>query len=104
MEKLLKLRDILVHTNDYSWDDSLFLPEDKHWTLNSPCAVLNMDDLEDDEDVPQFAATNKLIYVLGIQDVQDIANNAREQNPNCSAKNLFNAFLYYYKHDAFIVL
>ena len=61
MEKLLKLANVLICADDYPWDDSLFLPKDKDWELDTLCAVLNMDDLEDEEDVPQFAAKNNLI-------------------------------------------
>ena len=104
MEKMVELKDVLVNAQNYSWDDSLFLSEDRNWTLDSKCAVLNMDDLEDDEEVPKFATDNKLMYVLGIQDIQDIVNNAREQKAQIQDIELFEAFMYYFKNDAFITL
>lgn len=102
MEKLLKLADVLIYADTYSWADSLFLPQNMDWGLGVPCAVLNMDNLDDNEEIPQFAAQNHLTYALGIQAVQDIVNNARQQRPNCSEEFLFKAFLYYYKNDAFL--
>jgi hypothetical protein len=102
MEKLLKLKDVLVNAEDYSFRDSLYLTMDKNWNLNSDCAVLNSDDLETDEEDPKFALENGLIYALGIHDVQDIVINAKEQNLNCTGEDLLQAFLFYYNNDAFI--
>jgi hypothetical protein len=102
MDKMIKLRDVLINAEEYPWRDSVFLPENKNWNLDSECAVLNLDDLEIDEDVPPFAIDNHLIYSLGIQDVQDIIINAREQHTNCTDEDFLKAFLYYYDNDAFI--
>lgn len=102
MEELVELRKVLVSAESYSWESSLFLPDSMNWEIDSLCAVLNMDDLADDEEVPEFAVKNRLIYVLSIQEIQDIVRNAYSQRSNCVDKNLFEAFLYYYKNDAFI--
>lgn len=103
METLIKLREILVNVEEYCWKDSLFLPENETWLLDSNCVVLNMDELEDDEEAPRFALDNNLKYVLTIQDVQDVVENIREQSPNCTDDDLLRALLYYYQNDAFIV-
>ncbi len=102
MDKIIKLRDVLTNSEEHPWRAFLFLHEDKNWNLDSDCAVLNLDDLEIDEEVPQFAIDNNLIYALSIQDVQDIVINAREQRTNCTDEDLLKAFLYYYDNDAFI--
>ncbi|WP_066314730.1 hypothetical protein [Bacillus sp. FJAT-29814] len=104
MEKLIKLEEVLLNPNDYSWADSLFLPENKNWNINSPAAVLNLDDLEEGEVSPQFALDNKLILVFSIQEVQDIVENANQQREKCSVNDLFDAFLFYCRNDAFISL
>jgi hypothetical protein len=104
MEELVTTRELLNNVEKYSWEDSLFLPKDEVWSLDSKCAVLNMDDLDDVEEIPNFALENGLQYVLTIQDVQDVVKNVREKNPNCSENVLFDALLYYHKNDAFIVL
>ena len=102
MKNLQKLSDVLNNINEYSWQDSLFLPENKNWNLESNCAVLNMDNLSVDEEIPQLAIDNKLIYALSIADLQDIVENAKEQLPHCSNEEIFKAFLYYFNNDAFI--
>jgi hypothetical protein len=63
-------------------------------------------ELEDDPDagVPEFAKRNNLIQALPVTVVQDIATNARSQKPDANLGDLLYAFLYYYKHDAFVEL
>ncbi|MEH7353856.1 hypothetical protein V7150_09780 [Neobacillus drentensis] len=102
MEKMIRLEEVLLNPNDYSWADSLFLPENKNWNIKSPAAVLNLDDLEEGEEAPQFALDNNLIFVLNIQEVQDIVENANQQREECSVNDLFDAFIFYYRNDAFI--
>ncbi|RPF54146.1 DUF7716 domain-containing protein [Aquisalibacillus elongatus] len=102
MEKLIELRSVLLNAMDFNWDDSLFLPSNEEWFLSSKCYLYNLDDLEDDEEVPKFALDNDFKYVLSIADVQDIVDNAHQQLIECSELDLFNAFYYYYKNDAFI--
>jgi len=102
MESLIELRNVLLDEADLSWEDSVFLPKDKNWSLNSKCYLFNLDNLEDNEETPQFAIDNNLIYVLSVADIQDIVDNAKQQRPQCSVSDLFEAFLYYYRNDAFI--
>ena len=45
---------------------------------------------------------NGLLCCIGIQAVQQVVDNARQQLQNCSVEQLFDAFLYYYDNDAFI--
>jgi hypothetical protein len=102
MENLIEFHKVLLNIENHLWSDSLFLPSNKQWSLESLCYVYDLDDLEDDEEVPKFALENKLIYVISISELQDIVSNALQQNPLCSENELFEAFLYYYKNDAFI--
>lgn len=39
---------------------------------------------------------------IGIQDIQQVIDNARQQVEDYSIEQLFEAFLYYYDNDAFI--
>ncbi len=102
MEGLMVFRDVLLNVNEFSWRDTLFLPKDDIWSLSSMCAVLYTDDLEDSEEVPQFALDNNLVWALNIQDVQNIFENAKQQRFLCSDTDLLEAFLYYFDNDAFI--
>jgi hypothetical protein len=103
MDKIIKLSDVLLNSEEFEWNYALFLVRDDEWTLDSRCAVLDPDDVEDDSDEePRYAIDNKLKYVLSIQDIQSIADNAKQQNLYCTEKDLLKAFLYYYNNDAFI--
>lgn len=103
METLIKLSALLSNAMEYSWEDCLYLPNTEIWDLDSDCAILNLDDLADDEEDPEFAIKNNLKYALDIQQVQDIVANATDQNPKCSLNQLLEAFLFYYTNDAFLI-
>ncbi|QFT87271.1 hypothetical protein FIU87_01215 [Bacillus sp. THAF10] len=102
MGKLIELREVLLNATDFNWEDSLFLSSSEKWSLSSQCFLFNLDDLEDDEDLPKFAIDSDFIYVLSMADVQDIVDNAQQQLLKCSELELFQAFHYYIKNDAFI--
>lgn len=102
MEDLIELRNILLNAADISWENSLYMSNDNNWSLNSLCYLFNLNNLEGNEDISQFAVNNNLDYVLSMAHVQDIVANAYQQNPKCSELDLFKAFLYYHKNDAFI--
>ncbi|MDP4147488.1 MAG: hypothetical protein Q8936_23970 [Bacillota bacterium] len=107
MGNLTKFNDILMNANDLCWKEYLFLPKDKNWSLKSICSLIDWDDLDDEDlwedgETPQFAIDNNLIYALNMATIQDIVNNAKQQRPQCSEADLFEAFMYYYKNDAFI--
>lgn len=103
MNKIIKLRDVLLNSESYVWSDALFLMKDEVWILDSKCTVLDPNDVEDDADEePRFAAKNNMIYALSIQDIQSVVENATEQNAHCIENDLLQAFLYYFNNDAFI--
>ncbi len=105
MEDLLLLRDVIQNIKRFKWSDALFLPKNTVWNLNSSCAVLDPDDVENDEDeAPQYAVDHGLEYVLGVQDVQGIIDNLTQQGSSNTDEEVFAAFLYYCENDAFIVL
>lgn len=107
MDSFTELKNILINAKELPWNEYLFLPIDKNWSLDSVCSVINWDqldenELEDDGDTPKIAKENKLIYALDIATIQEIVDNAQQQRPQCSESDLFEAFLYYYYNDAFI--
>lgn len=103
------LKQVLLHIADKSNLAWVYLPRDKNWNLDSACAVLASEEvppeLEDEPDagVPAFATANGLIQVLPVGSMQEIVENAKGQNPNASIDDLFNAFIFYFRNDAFIV-
>jgi hypothetical protein len=104
MEKIIRLRDVLANIDIFEWRDALFIVRGEEWRLDSKCAVLDPDDVENEEDEePRFAIDNNLKYALSMQEVRGILKNAYEQNSNCTVEDLLKAFLYYYDNDAFIL-
>ncbi|KQL39554.1 hypothetical protein AN960_10410 [Bacillus sp. FJAT-25509] len=92
----------MINASDYQWNVSLFLPNGENWGLNSSCYLIDLDELDDNEDIPKFAVQNNYCYVLNMADIQDIVDNVKQQRAECSELDLFEAFLYYFKYDAFI--
>ena len=107
VKSLTDLRTVLKNINQLPWNEYLFLPKDKNWSLDSICSIINWDELDeeevgDDGDTPKYAIDNNLIYVFDIATVQEIVNNANQQFPQTSEAQLLEAFMYYFKNDAFI--
>ena len=99
--RILQLRDVLGNDRDFNTGHFLYLPKDQEWDLNTKCAVISESDVDG---IPEFARKNGLSYILGMAAIQDIGANAREQIKKVTLDTIFQAFLFYYKHDAFINL
>ena len=105
MDNLNTLGEILENIYDYQDDHALYLPADKMWSAETKGAVLDpmdVDDPEDDDEIPEFAKKNQLEYVFMIGDVQQIVENARLQLNNAQQNELVIAFKFYFENDAFI--
>lgn len=102
MRNLTTLSDVLTHAQELPWNEALFLPTHKDWSLQSPCAVCDPDASEGGDELPSIAVMNDLRYALSMSGVQDIVANAKEQKPGCTPEDLLKALLFYYQHDAFI--
>jgi hypothetical protein len=86
MGSLTDLKTVFKNINNLPWNEYLFLPKDKNWSLGSFCSIINWDEMDeeevgDDEDTPKYAIDNNLIYVFDIATVQDIVDNAKQQLP-----------------------
>ena len=109
-QEIITFREALLGIADMSAKSWVYLPSNKDWTLSSICAILESDevppDLEDapDAGVPEFAKQRRLIQALPVTVLQDVVRNARAQKPDATIEDLFRAFQYYHKHDAFIKL
>lgn len=95
---------VLEGVDALPWDHALYLPHEGEWNEKSICAVLDPDDVEDDEEEPAAARERGLKYALDIASVRDVALNLREQRPQADLALLLRAFAYYYEHDAFLSL
>lgn len=80
------------------------------WQPDSVSAVIESEEvppeLEDEPEagVPDFARRNGLVRVLPVTVLQDAVRNARSQRANVSSDDLFAAFDFYRRNDAFIAL
>ena len=100
-----KLSVILKNIEEFKWSDALFLPEDEIWEKDTEGMVLDPNDVEDDEDdVPREAKEKRLMYTLGIQTIQSVVRNLKQQEHDISEVDLVAAFLYYYENDAYMAL
>ena len=101
--QMITIKDVLMDASNLHWSDSLFLPEDEEWKLETKGIVWDPDDVESDEDeVPKIAEENGLFCSIGIQAIKQVVDNVRQQLGSCSVEQLFEAFLYHYDNDAFI--
>ncbi len=102
------LREVLLGIPDASDLAWVYLPAEGEWSLDSQCEVLESEEvppeLEDEPDagVPDFAREHGLVQVLPVSTVKEIVSNAQLQRPKACVEELFQAFKFYYQHDAFI--
>jgi hypothetical protein len=103
-----KLADLLANPQAQDARAWLYLPANAAWSLDSPAAVLESEEvppeLEDEPDagVPQFARDNGFAQILPITALQDVVSNAHQQRSGLSLSELLRALKFYYEHDAFI--
>lgn len=106
--KMNVLREILLSISDASDLAWVYLPAKGQWDLDSQCVALESEEvppeLEDEPDagVPDFAKEHELVQVLPVSTVKEIVSNALMQKPEACVEELFQAFEFYYRHDAFI--
>ena len=101
--QIVTIKDVLINASDLLWSDSLFLPDTLTWELETTGVICDPDEVEsEDEEIPQVAKEMGLPLNIGVQDIQQVVDNARQQVEDCSIQQLFEAFLYYYDNDAFI--
>ena len=110
MEQCRTLRQILRQADYYSSRCWLFLPKDVRWTLESPCLVEEFEEVpiedEDEADagLPEIVKEQRMMPALSIAQVQDLVSNLKEQRPTVDDDTLFDAFIYYYDNDAFLMM
>jgi hypothetical protein len=102
MEKVITLSEVFETADHLPWNEALYLPIGKRWTLKSPAVVCSPDACEEGQEVPEIARQNGLTYAVGVSAMQDIVANATAQRPSCSLEELLDAFLFYYTNDAFV--
>lgn len=104
MNDNVTLIDVLKNPDQFDWRYALYLPTE-NWSLTTRALVLDPDDVdnpEDPDDDPILAKQAGFKYVLMMQDVDSILQNALAQNPSLPDDELLLAFNYFMNNDAFI--
>jgi len=100
------LREILRNANGRLPGGWLFLPRSENWTLDTTGIIIDMDALPEseitDQHVPVVAKQQGLVETLDTGTLEEIhLCAARLDNPPTD-DTLLQAFLYYYRFDAFL--
>jgi len=94
-----KLRELFQEVFKYSFVGFLYLSFDDVWNLDSSCIVLR--DLDNDKH-PEEQSPDGLEYVMGIDTLTMIIENAKEQKQGLSDEEVLEAFLFYFDNSAYI--
>ncbi|RGE19262.1 hypothetical protein [Leucobacter sp. wl10] len=98
------LAEVLRTAAVLPWDHALYVSAGAGaLTEETPVLVWDVDDVVDDgSDLPAAARALGYEYLIGIQDVRGVVENARAQRPAPTIADLLAALRYYVAHDAFI--
>lgn len=99
----LTLGDVLADPTAHPFGTALYGPPGDHLDLATPVIVHDVDDVEDDSDDPAIVLKAGYRYLLDLQTVASIIDNARQQRPNLTPDDRLDAFAHYLARDAFIV-
>lgn len=100
----LKVIDLLTNAAQFHWGSSVYLPNNETWNLETKCLVFrdSIDNLE--LTTNQASVLEMYQYWSSIQILQDVINNAQQQNPNISLEVILKAWKFYERNDAFLDL
>jgi hypothetical protein len=100
--------DVLTRIFEMSGKAWVYLPRKRPWGLECESDIFESvevpPELEDipDAGIPDQAKLRGLMPVLPVATMQEIVFNAKAQRPHATQGDLFDAFAFYYEHDAFI--
>ena len=86
----------------------VYLPSDETWSLASESATLVSEEVSPEEEdmpdagVPECAKQRGLIQVMDVATLQDVVSNILSQKPFATIDDMFQAFIHYYRQDAFL--
>ncbi len=105
MKALIPLIEVLKNIDVFHFAHVIYLKGNGPWGSSDPCAVADPDESEDPGDIPpKLAKDNGLRYILEVQDVKSIRDNAIQQVGGVSDKQLLDAFHFYVENDAYLEL
>lgn len=68
------------------------------------CMLVDDDEFDLDDDIPAVALSRGFVQGLLVDELQQVMENLRQQNPAAGRDTLFRAIAYYFDRDAFIDL
>lgn len=95
------IRAVFGQLDSLPWNYAVYLPPGTP-TLDTNCIVLDPDDVDPDQNIPEDAVDLGFEEGLGIADIRSIQENAQLQGRKPSADEMLRAFVYYLQNDAFI--
>lgn len=96
-----KLLDVFRELDTLTWHHVVYLPPGS-FSVDTVCLVLDPDDVDPDEELPEEARNAGYRAGLGIDDIRSIRENARQQGRAPTDEEMVRAFDYYLQNDAFI--
>ena len=97
------LGEVLRNPERFPWNYALYAAPDLPFELNLPVLIWDVDDVDENTDLPAEAKSLGMVYVLGMQTIQGIVSNAKEQRPEASIERLLDALDFYYRNDTFVI-
>lgn len=98
------LGDMLQRSNDFYWGNFILMCRQDEISAQTKILEVGEDLNAEVNPVEQgiIVEGKTYTYVMSIQDMQSIVENAKQQKNNISVDELVEAFKYYYEHDAYI--
>ncbi len=86
----------------------LYLPKDKaHWSLSTN-GFFYIEDLslspDELDELEEGFVNDGWVVTLSKDDIEEVIANLKQQTPNPSPQQIFEAFIYFYEKDAFLTL
>lgn len=105
--ELKPLREILRNAlSGLVVDGWLYLPKDEKWHLDTPGVMINEGELDEEEltsdGEARVAVEQGLVPTLDTPTIEDIAIGSLRSNVPVTDELLFDGFMYYWMHDAYM--
>lgn len=103
--KLISIAEVLSCPNEIPQTWFYLPPDPTHWRLNTQ-GIFSLDSSnyppDSDSFLPKQAQEDGWIETLEGAEIEDVVENAKAQLENASLNDLFKAFVFYYKNNAFL--
>lgn len=98
---------LVEHMDEYDLNNAIYMEKDMNsWGIDAEIILADPDDFDDydDDDDPVEISNIGYRYVLLLPDLDDIISNLKDQKGMVTVQEIYEAFIFYYRNDAFIVV